>query len=219
MKGFDVHGIDVSHYQNNIDWNLVAADSIHFAFIKASEGMEMKDTRFATNWKSCGEAGIMRGAYHYYIPTVDPELQAKNFIASVELTNGDLLPVLDVEVTNNVTREQLLKGIRTWISTVEAHYNVLPIIYTNLNFYNEHLKGSFTDHIIWIARYSNRHPNIDTNWHFWQYSDNGRVKGIDGSVDLNVFNGTIEALNSLCVTDQKPQSIGAVNYPHTWMTE
>jgi lysozyme len=205
MEGYDVHGIDVSHYQSEIDWDKVASDSVNFAFIKASEGVEMKDEYFAVNWTGTKEAGIVRGAYHYFIPTLDPHVQANNFIAAVKLDTGDLPPVLDIEQSNNLSKKQLLGGVRKWLTAIESHYKVRPILYTNQNFYQKYLEDEFDDHLIWIARYGGNTPSTDDqNWLFWQYAADGMVQGVNGDVDLNVFQGTLEHLQSLCFNATPP---------------
>ena len=200
MEGYEVHGIDVSHYQEEIDWDTVATQDIRFAFVKASEGETMKDNFFETNWTAIQEAGLLRGAYHFFIPSLDAETQAQNFISAVVLEDGDLPPVLDLEVTTDQSTSDILAGARVWMDKVEAHYGVKPILYTGLNFYLQHLEGEFEDHPIWIARYSRSTPKLDQDWQFWQYSNRGGLEGIDGYVDLNVFHGSFGALQDLCLT-------------------
>ena len=200
MEHYDVHGIDVSHHQAQINWPRVAEQNINFTFIKASEGQDHKDTMFVTNWSSSKEAGIKRGAYHFFLPKVSSLFQAKNFIASVKLEPGDLPPVLDVEVMN-VSKSALINRMHTWLDIVEKHYQIRPIIYTNLKFYNKYLAKDFDDYPIWIARYSSRLPLLKNGfkWQFWQYGDRGILDGIPAHVDFNVFNGTLEELEKLCL--------------------
>lgn len=195
---YAIKGIDVSHYQKRIDWTVVERDSFEFVFIKASEGQEYKDSLFQINWKALEESGMRRGAYHFFRPTVPAEIQAQNFIDQVELHSGDLPPVLDIEVEDEVEMALILRSMRRWLEMVEKHYGVRPIIYTYMDFYEEHLKGAFDEYPLWIARYSSREP-ITEDWNFWQYSSEGLVKGIPSEVDLNVFKGSLRALDSLCL--------------------
>ncbi len=199
---YTVHGIDISHYQSFINWDTVVAQEVHFAFVKATEGLSMSDTMFCYNWSEMKRVGIKRGAYHFYRPTLSPREQADHFSRMVEMEYGDLPPVLDVEVLDGVSKTILINGIRTWLYQVEIRYNVKPIIYTNLKFYNRILAGHFDDYPIWIARYSFREPTLacGRDWHFWQYGNRGRIKGIHGDVDFNVFNGTELDLEQLCLT-------------------
>lgn len=209
MDSFEVHGIDVSHYQATVNWDTVASQDIHFAFIKATEGESMRDSTFCRNWEEMERVGIIRGAYHFFRPTISPIHQAKNFAYFVELQYGDLPPVLDVEVLDGVSKEELIEGIRTWIKYVEVNYYIKPIIYTNLNFYNRYLAGHFNDYPLWIARYNDREPVLacGTEWKFWQYGNRGRLKGIYGDVDFNVFSGTSLELEELCLTAETVISI------------
>lgn len=201
LDRYELHGIDVSHYQSYIHWPTIAGQEIAFVFVKATEGMQMYDTLYCHNWDAIRAAGLKRGAYHFYRPNVSPHLQAANFTFWVELERGDLPPVLDVEVIDGVSKHKLLEGIKTWLELVEIHYGVKPILYTNLKLYNQLLAGQFDEYPIWIARYNTRQPILacGRDWQFWQYGNRGRLEGIQGYVDFNVFSGNRRELDSLCV--------------------
>lgn len=192
---YTVHGIDVSKYQRLIDWRSVQAMlvddvKITFAFIKATEGNVNEDKYFSRNWQKAREANIIRGAYHFFIATKSGKTQAENFISSVDLEPGDLPPVLDVEQSYGVSAARLRQRVKEWLDFVENHYGVTPIIYTNVDFYNRYLKEGFDEYPLWVAHYINKgKPRIFRDWHFWQYSETGRVNGIVSKVDFNVFNG------------------------------
>lgn len=192
---FQIHGIDVSKYQQRINWEAVKAMraedvKIGFVFIKATEGLGNMDQQFRRNWKHAKEAGMPRGAYHFFIAPKSGAEQAENFIRRVELEKGDLPPVLDVEQTYGVSNSRLRSEVKAFLDRLEAHYGVKPIIYTNVDFYNRHLKDEFDSYPLWVAHYLKKdRPRIARNWAFWQYSETGRVSGIRGKVDFNVFNG------------------------------
>ncbi len=198
---FAVHGVDVSHYQSYIQWDSVAAADVAFTFIKATEGRSMEDTLFCTNWQQAKEAKIKRGAYHFFRPQVPAEEQALHFFRTVKLDFGDLPPVLDVEVLDSTSKAELIVGIKTWLWMAEIHYGIKPILYTNMTFYNRYLAGYFNDYPLWIARYNLAKPNTacGRDWQFWQYGNRGKVAGIQGDVDFNVFRGTRADLESLCL--------------------
>jgi lysozyme len=199
MSNYTVHGIDVSRYQEAINWDTIAKQDIQFAFVKASEGITLNDPLFCYNWEEIRRVGIYRGAYHFFRPAIPARQQAQNFIDWVELEVGDLPPVLDVEVLDGVSKPTLIAGVKSWLFTTELHYGVKPILYTNLKFYNKYLAGHFEDYPLWIARFNTRQPILSTGraWQFWQYGDRGEVAGIDGDVDLNVFHGSLEQLDSM----------------------
>lgn len=192
---FQIHGIDVSKYQTRINWEAVqemrAGDvKIGFAFIKATEGLGNMDQQFRRNWQKTRELGLPRGAYHFFIAPKSGADQAENFIRRVNLEKGDLPPVLDVEQTYGVSSAKLRIEVKRFLDRVESHYGVKPIIYTNVDFYNRHLKDEFDSYPLWVAHYLRKdRPRIARNWAFWQYSETGRVNGIRGLVDFNVFNG------------------------------
>ncbi len=200
---YDVHGIDISHYQGNIDWDKVLGEQvegfpIHFVFMKATEGGDLADDTFERNFAEAGKRGFMRGAYHFFSPKTDPVKQADFFIRKVKLAKGDLPPVLDVEVTGKRTAAELQKNVKIWLDRVEQHYKVKPILYTSYKFKTKYLSHEqFEEYPYWIAHYYVDSVRYTGKWHFWQHTDIGAVSGIREDVDLNVFNGTLEQLKDL----------------------
>lgn len=194
-EAYLIHGIDVSRYQETIAWEEVKAMHVKnirlgFAFIKATEGIANADPQFRRNWKRAKANGIVRGAYHFFIASKDGRLQAEHFIRKVELEPGDLPPVLDIEQLNGTTSTELRKEAMEWLSIVENHYKVKPIIYTNIDFYKRHLGTEFDNYPLWVAHYYvQKEPRINRGWLFWQHNDQGNVNGIVSKVDFNVFSG------------------------------
>ena len=198
---YEVHGIDISHYQGKIDWELLthnreAQFPIHFIFLKATEGGDHGDDTFTQNFGQARKYGFIRGAYHYFIPKT--RKQADFFIRTVQLAKGDLPPVLDVETTGKQSPQELKTAVKTWLDRVEAHYGVKPILYTSYKFKKRYLSDSiFNAYPYWIAHYYVDSVRYEGKWHFWQHTDVGTVPGIEEEVDLNVFNGTMEELLEL----------------------
>jgi lysozyme len=202
---YEIHGIDVSRYQQQISWESVrdmqvSGIKLGFAFIKATEGNKNFDPYFKRNWKKSKEAGITRGAYHFFVPYKDGRTQAENFIKHVELDSGDLPPVLDIEQIGRTPSKKLREEALEWLAIMETHYGVKPIIYTNADFYKQHLQGFLDDYPLWVAHYLQPHqPRISRDWAFWQHSESGRVNGILSRVDFNVFNGDSLQFRALLV--------------------
>ena len=196
---YPIKGIDISHYQKTIDWEEVRKDSsLHFVFIKATEADDYRDSIFQQNWEALGQSHLKRGAYHFFRPQISAELQANNFISQVTLIPGDLAPVLDIETLDNVSAIEVVDQAAIWLSFIETHYQVKPIIYSSMDFYEKYLKTRLGHYPRWIARYHRFSPETK-DWHFWQYSNRGYIKGIDGPVDLNVFSGDTNLLNEFLV--------------------
>ena len=205
--GGPLPGIDVSHWQGAIDWSAVAGDGVTFAFIKATEGGDYTDPRFAANWAGAQRAGVLRGAYHFFRPQTDAMAQAAHFLRAVPFTRGDLPPVLDVEVTDGRSMEAVAAGVRTWLQEVERATGRRPIVYTRASFWTAQMGTQFGGYPLWVAHYGVSQPNIPAGWGgwaFWQHSDAGRVAGITGGVDLNWFNGGRAELESFATTGQLP---------------
>jgi len=218
MDDYQVQGIDISHHQKDIDWSMVANQGIDFAFVKATEGSEHQDTMFQKFWGEIKEAGIKRGAYHFFSPFSSAMDQAEHFIKTVHLQKGDLPPVLDAEITGKLQKKTLRESALIWLQAIEKHYKIKPIIYTNQKFYLSHFTGEeFDGYPIWIARYNS--PNnppftpFGRQWTFWQYGDCGHVEGIKGCVDFNVFKGERQEFENLLYQSAFRDSLNAQNKP------
>ena len=197
-KGF---GIDISHYQGNIDWEALQSSEhcINYIFIRATMGSNGIDYQFQNNWKNSGENKFLRGAYHYYRPNANSTEQFKNFSSIVKLGPGDFPPVLDIEEMGKYGTENLVAGVLNWLKMAEEHYGVIPIVYTGSNFYELYLKGRIDNYPLWIAAYSGSERIRNVEWKFHQFSDRIRIKGIDEYVDGNSFNGENEDLLRLLI--------------------
>ncbi len=195
-SSYAVHGIDVSHHQGDIDWEIVArSDRVEFAWIKATQGVTHTDRRFLRNWKNARDAGVKVGAYHYFSMCRAGGKQAEHFIATVPKAEDSLPPAVDVEVDarcNRVVPRGLRAELAAYIDTVEAHYGVRPIVYSTHWFLTESVGDPGT--ALWLAGYT-RQPR--SPWVFWQYTDRGRIPGIDGPVDLDVYVGDRESLRAI----------------------
>jgi lysozyme len=203
---YSIHGIDISHHQDMINWKEVKNMNVRnirigFAFIKASEGLNDKDRLFKRNWTEAGEVGMVRGAYHFFLPGKSGKEQAKNFIASVALSKGDLPPVLDIEQNFGTPAATLQREAKIWLQEVEAHYGVKPIIYSNVDFYIQNLNDPYFDNYpLWVAHYlEKQQPRIKRNWIIWQHNDKGNVNGIREKVDFNVFKGNSSDFTELLI--------------------
>jgi lysozyme len=205
-RKYEVHGIDVSSYQQKIDWVKVTkmeSDGVHisFAFIKATEGVTLVDSYFQRNWRESKKAGIIRGAYHYFKPKKSGIWQARFFLQTVKTEAGDLPPVVDVEEFAGTDERDFNANLQDFLTEVSTKTKTKPIIYCGYQFYRDHLKGNFDDYPIWIAHYYQAKLKLpsQTKWSFWQHADNAYIDGIKGKVDMNVFNGEPADLSELLV--------------------
>jgi MYXO-CTERM domain-containing protein len=203
-SGPTVEGVDVSVYQGNIDWNAVAASGRAFAIARVSDGTGNIDPTFPGNWNGIKAAGMVRGVYQFFRPDEDPIAQADILVNAVGmLGDGDLPPVLDMEVTDGVGAGGIVGAIHAWADRVKAGTGRDPIIYTGKYFWQDNVgnSGDFTNLVLWHAQYTSAAcPNIADawpTWGMWQYADDGQVPGIGGNVDLDRFNGSLADLQQL----------------------
>jgi lysozyme len=195
-QNYPKHGIDVSKWQGEIDWAQVKAAGTKFVFIKATEGGDHVDERFAQNWAGAKAAGLPRGAYHFVYWCRPAHEQAAWFKQHIPNDADALPPVLDLEWNGHsktcpkkVSRDLALEKIRLMLRELEEHTGKKPIIYTDITFHNEVLVGEFNDYPFWLR--SVAAPPEDRylggrRWTYWQYTTTGRVTGIKGNVDRNV---------------------------------
>src|SRR5258708_25064270 len=114
-----LQGIDVSHYQGNVDWGKVKSAGMAFAFVKATESTGSTDSQLSVNWPAMKTAGIIRGAYHYFHADQDATAQANHFTQVVQIEPGDLPPVIDIEATSNASNNTIVSGVKTWLDVVQ----------------------------------------------------------------------------------------------------
>jgi lysozyme len=201
VLGPTVEGIDVSYYQNVIDWPRVQRAGIQFAFIRIADGAQLRDPQFANNWAGAGQAGIVRGAYVFFRPDQDVDAQADLAIEALRGHDHDVLPpVLDVEVAGGLPSAQVAARARAWVDRVRDQLGVEPIVYTGGELWRAGGSDLLADQPLWLAHYTSGCPTVPNgwlHWTFWQQTDHGAVPGIDGSVDLDVFRGTLAELHAL----------------------
>lgn len=209
---YPVQGLDVSAHQGKIDWPRVARGPWSFVYIKASEGGDFKDPSFASNWDASRKAGIARGAYHFFTFCRPGADQARNFIAMVPPEPGTLPPVADLEFGGNCSQRPekaaFLKEVQVFLDALERHYGQRPVLYVTDSFAKAYLKdGALNAYPLWV-RDIVREPVtfVDRPWLLWQFSNRGRVPGITGFVDQNVFAGSPSAFSLWLRARSGPQS-------------
>lgn len=191
-----LRGVDVSDWQPNIDWTQVAAAGIHFAYAKATEGVDGTQDTFIANHDGCKAAGIPFGAYHFFRPYLDGAQQAEHFLSTIDGYQGQLLPMVDVEVTDSLPADAIARQLSAFLTTLEKTLDgKRAIIYASYGFWNSSMGGSdaFSGHPFWIAEYNSDAnptlPNGFRKWVLWQYADDGNIAGIPGNVDRDLLNG------------------------------
>jgi lysozyme len=190
-------GIDVSSYQGSIDWKRVKGAGVVFGLARVSDGLEVIDQRFAENYAAMKQAGLRRGAYQFFRASADPLAQADLVLAAVRpLGLPDLPLVADVETADGMPPEEVRARLARWLARVQRRTRRRPIVYTSPAM-GETLGGQFGDQPLWVAHYQVDCPTLPLGWErwtFWQHSSDGRVAGVYGPVDLDVFAGTLREL-------------------------
>lgn len=213
-----IYGIDISRYQHGhgrkkypILWNQLRITylgnknqknakgtvdyPVSFVFIKSTESTNIRNPFYAQDYLIARQQGIPIGAYHFFSYKTSGSAQANHFLMNTLFKKGDLPPVLDLEpypsqIAAMGGPQVLFKHVRQWLQAVERRTKVKPILYVSQSFVNRYLPEApdlKRNYLVWIARYGEYKPDVKLA--VWQLSPNGRVRGIHGEVDINVFNG------------------------------
>lgn len=212
-EGYEIHGIDISHYQGQIDWEqlkgaMIKGCPVRFVIIKSTEGTGKLDENFRENFNQARDYGFIRGVYHFWSNKSTAREQAYYFLEQVHLTDGDLPPVLDIEhKPAEKSVEDFQRDVLTWLHIVEDKYHAKPIIYTYYKFKERYLSSPvFDDYPYWIAHYYVEKVQYKGKWKFWQHTDIGKLPGIKGYVDFDIYNGSYYDLRQLCIGDNNEKS-------------
>ncbi len=193
-----VWGIDLSHHQQNINWEKLKTQKPYFIFLKATEGATHNDKKYSENYKNARKNGIVVGSYHFFSYRSTGKAQAKHFLRTAHLNKGDLPHVLDAEFRRNMPIDKKVsREVKDFLETITKSTGVKPIIYCDYDFYRQYLKGKLkSEYQLWICDYKHKPPG---KWLFWQTTDNFKIAGIRGNVDFNLFNGDKTKLKSILI--------------------
>ena len=199
-----ITGVDVSSWQDNVDWVALKNNGVDFAYLKSTEGKTFTDAYFAQNRKNARDSGIITGAYHFFRPATSVSAQVDHFINVVgKLSPDDLPPALDLEDKSlwvGYTHKEKIDMVMEWLTAVESRTGVRPIIYASPSFVEDVLGSApqLANYKLWIAHYTdNSQPSLPTpftEWLIWQHSSSGSLPGVAGNVDLNRFQGDVSEL-------------------------
>jgi lysozyme len=195
-------GIDVSEFNGQVDWGAVADGGLAFAFAKATEGLTIRDARFSENWSGMRASGLARGAYHFFHPGDDGVAQADAFLAAMgDIQPGDLPPVLDWETSDQSSAADAVAAAEAFIAEVESRSGRTTMVYTYRAYWDSiGAPAAFSASPLWLASDGPSCPSAPppwSGWFFWQDAATGKVAGVNGPVDHDRFEGTIDDLRAL----------------------
>lgn len=194
-----VPGIDVSYYQGDVDWEQVRSSGVEFAFIRlgyrgARDGVLHEDEKAQQNLQNARAAGVKVGAY-FFSQALTPEEAREEAAYALEILK-DFTPDLPIAYdweymegtarTDGMTGDALMECVHAFCETVEsAGYD--PMVYFNLDLSETLLDvPELSRYPFWFAMYDTA-PTLAWMPSYWQYTDEGKVPGIEGDVDLNLY--------------------------------
>lgn len=198
-----VKGIDISHHQPIINWEMVSEQDIYFGYIKATESVDHLDRNYIYNYEQAREAQVKIGSYHFFRFGVSGRDQAQHFIRTAKCQSGDMIPAIDVEhstintYSDDTSYIAMIKHeLMELESALYEHYGVRPLIYTNKDCYKLYIKDSFPDNPLWICDL-HKEPSDDINWKIWQFSHSGKLPGVNEKIDLNYYRYSFDEFKEL----------------------
>ncbi|MGN1205853.1 MAG: glycoside hydrolase family 25 protein [Eubacterium sp.] len=204
---YPVKGIDVSHYQGEIDWEKMKSYGMEFAYIKATEGSGYVDENFEENWREAEKAKLLCGAYHFFSFESEGKKQAEHFIKNVGDLKGRMIPVIDVEYYGKYAKmppdiEKMKKELQDMVKRLEEKYGRKPMIYCTYSVYRRYIDGAFDEVPLWIRNVYYPPEDLGRKWTLWQYTDKAQLDGYNGdekAIDCNVFQGEKEQLQDYII--------------------
>lgn len=190
-------GIDVSEWQGEIDFREVASSGIEVVYIRASEGTNYIDPYFKENYEQAKENGLRTGFYHFLTATTvdEAEREAEFFVSNIKGLEPDCKLAMDFEVFDGLGVDEINEISKVFLEKVEELSGKECVIYSDAsnaeNVFDEELAKKYP---IWVADYFVEEPSNNGKWNTWvgfQYTDRGRINGIDGNVDRDRFTGGI----------------------------
>ena len=184
---YPVRGVDVSHYQGEIDWKVLGRQDIDFAYIKATEGSSHVDEKFSQNWSESALSGLAVGAYHFFSFDSSGKDQLAHFIQCLPDREGMLPPAVDVEfygdkAANPPNPADVEQELGTLLEGLEAQYGMVPVIYATEESWNLYIRGRFDRYPLWIRNVKTKPRTEGEPWLLWQYTNRQRLGGYDSVI-------------------------------------
>ena len=198
-QSYPVRGVDISAHNGDIDFDALAADSIDFVIIKATEGTSFKDSRFQHNHLAATRAGLKVGAYHFFRFDTPGYTQALNLLHSVRGRHLDLPLVVDIEEWTNPTDRttpMIVRQLRQFIDILERNGHTV-MLYSNKDGHARFIRDNFGNYPLWLCSFTGE---PEGQWRLWQYTHRGTLAGTQSALDINVFNGTRDEWQSWITT-------------------
>ena len=188
-------GIDVSHWTGYINFKDVLNSGIQIVYIKATEGTNYIDPKFRDYYNEARSAGLKIGFYHFFNPenSGTAKEQAQHFVKTIKGLKSDCKLVLDLEKTGGLSKYMLSKHAIEFLEEVKFLSGLDVAIYTYTNFAQNNLdsESGLGKYPLWIAQYGTSKPESNPIWGAnyagWQYSESGKVRGIESKTDLDIF--------------------------------
>jgi GH25 family lysozyme M1 (1,4-beta-N-acetylmuramidase) len=214
---YTFHGIDISQF-NDVTWSKLPAD-VDFVYVRAT-GILGVDKKFRRNWAAAKEQGIARGTYHYWSYCQSVDRQFNKIVDAVPVDIEDMPIALDIDwpaksflskevaCAKDLGAAGATKRIVELLDRLHRHYGKLPLVYGNANVFSD-LLTEYTDFAVWLGKPEEGQGDAEVSlsgvqpWTIWQYTQTGKIQGVNGPVDRDVFFGTKEQFDAFVAGQSK----------------
>lgn len=205
-----MEGIDVSHWEGDINFREVKDAGIRFVYIKSSEGDSLIDPDFERNYREARKARLKIGFYHYVTArtTEEAKREARHFAEVIRGKKYHGRPVMDFESFGNLTRERINEISLAFLQELREATGKNVAIYSDASNAENTFDARLSVYPLWIAQYGVSHPDMQNHWRRWsgwQYTDSGRVNGIHGTVDRDYFTEDMLVSRSAVMDDKNKE--------------
>lgn len=189
-------GVDISHHNKEVDIERLS-NNVDFIYMKATEGVTFVSDAYEQRSEELKRVNnVPWGAYHYYRVDNDPVKQAEHFCKYI-YKEQELPPVLDIEEYGNkrYVWKKHTADLLVFLQTVEEMTGKTPMVYTSFFYARDVLRTQqfeqFSKYPLWLAWYRKDFNGVKipapwTECKIWQHTEYGRIKGVEGRVDLNL---------------------------------
>lgn len=189
-RDYAVQGIDISAANGTIDWPMMKARDVDFAYAEATRGADARDASFAANWAGIAEAGIRRGAIHVFSLCSAASDQAGGFVATVPRDPAALPAAIDLSFHEDCparpARDVVLEEIRRLAAVIETHSGKPAMLRITAEFEAQYQVSGAIARPLWASGFFLTPDYFARPWAIWQGSTIRRIDGIEGPVNWNV---------------------------------
>lgn len=211
-------GIDLSQYNGEVDFSSVREFGIKMLYIRSSLGYSYVDPYFIRNADGAARAGIEYGFYHFCTASTQAEAveQARFFADTIRRFDYDLKPVLELSPARELDRTEMTDVALAFLEELQMRTGDACAVYCSASTARDRYDSRMAKYALWVADYGVESPEPNDTWDTWagfQYTDRGRVDGVRGNVDRDLFTAELRLEGRPAPTATPTPTVGPTATP------